>query len=218
MACVTVTQPPTGTTEGSLRTCLTPSFSVKRPGSLEYPRESRPLSLSRFMSNLFPLIAPLKKDEEPGAAQLRRERSTSHLMFISYKSLTAFYLSILRRKPETLQKDKQRLHFKKTAVAGSGCAFSDSFRNNKHRLLTQQTHHGGVAPTRSAWARQGSLKESGRKQETPSENKHFSWDEHCFLVFFLLFFCRCIILMTTVLWLSYSACVSAGDRGYFITF
>lgn len=157
---------------------------MKRPRSLEYPRESHSLSLSRFMSNLFPLIAPLKKDEEPGAAQLRRERGTSHLMFISYKSLMAFYLSILRCKPETLQKDKQRLHFKKTAVAGSGCALSDSFRNNKHRLLTQQTHHGGVAPTRSAWARQGSLKESRRKRETPSENKHFSWDEHLFLFFF----------------------------------
>lgn len=139
-----------------------------------------------------------ENDEGPGAAQLRWERCTWHLMFISYKRRNGtFYLSILQckngkgEKKKPCRKIKRDCTSKKTAVAGSGCVLPYSFRNNKHRLLTGR-RRGGTAARRSALASQGSLKESGwRKREAPSENKHFSQDERCFFLAFSLFFFPC---------------------------
>lgn len=160
--------------------------------------------LSCFMSNLFPLIASLKTTR--ARAQRNYDESAPHGIWCLFhtKGVMAHSIWVFsnvktgkREKKKSLQKDKQRLHFKKTAVAASGCVLPYSFRNNKHRLLTGR-RRGGTAATRSARASQGSLKESGwRKRETPSENKHFSRDERCFFLPFALFFFRAIILTTT---------------------
>lgn len=84
----------------------------------------------------FPLIASLEKLR--GLAQNNYDKSAAYRIWCLFhtKNVMTFYLSILQCKLKTLQKDKQRLHFKKTAVAGNVYVFSYSFRNNKHCLLT----------------------------------------------------------------------------------
>lgn len=194
--CDSRTAPPAGTTKGYLRTCLTPSFSSETTEVIRasaQKKKSRLLLLSCFMSNLFPLIASLKTTR--ARAQRNYDESAAHGIWCLFhtKGVMAHSIWVFSNvktgkgeKKKTLQKDKQRLYFKKTAVAGSGCVLPYSFRNNKHRLLTGR-RRGGTAATRSARASQGSLKESGwRKRETPSENKHFSRDERCFFLPFSL--------------------------------
>lgn len=173
--CVTAA-PPARAAKGYLRTCLTPSFSSETTGviraSAQRKREKkkRLIVVIVFHVQFISTNSVFENDEGPGAAQLRWERGTWHLMFISHKRRNGtFYLSVLqcknrkggwKKKPR--EKDKQRLHFKRTAVAGSGCVLPVSFRNNKHSLLTWR-RRGGTAATRTARASQGSLKESGEE-------------------------------------------------------
>lgn len=188
--------------------------------------------LSCFMSNLFPLIASLKTTR--ARAQRNYDESAAHGIWCLFhtKGVMAHSIWVFSNvktgkgeKKKTLQKDKQRLHFKKTAVAGSGCVLPYSFRNNKHRLLTGR-RRGGTAATharlgraKDLWRRAGGG--SGRRllkiNISPEMNAVF------FSLPLSLSFFFCVIILTTTglfLFLGVSRALLAGAsfRGYSITF